>query len=92
MDDSDIFDYVLDAVAALDNYDIGNLADYALGDDWFIVNTGRDGVIDAIADVIFNKYFDSGAADDWGPSTYAHWFINRALSVQDTKDAVLAVH
>lgn len=105
MDYADIFDYVLDAVADLDNYDIGNVADYALGDDWFLVNTGRDDVIDSIANVIFDKYFDSGAADDWGPSAYTHWFINRALSVQDNqdpkdallyniflKDGVLAVH
>jgi len=29
--------------------------------------------------VIYSKYFDSGAADDWGANTYADWYIDGAL-------------
>lgn len=85
MDDCDTFDYVLDAVNTLDVYDVATLADYALNDDWYLSNGGVADVVDSIANVIFDKYFDSGAADDWGPSTYAHWYISRALNVMDNR-------
>lgn len=82
MDQTDIFDYIVDKVDALSDYDLGALADYSLPTDWFYKPSGqsRDSVVDQVSIVIYSKYFDSGAADDWGPNTYADWYIGGVLS------------
>lgn len=87
MDQSDIFDYFVDKVDNLDNSDLAKLADYALQTDWFINPRGqsRDSVVDQISTVIYSNYFDSGAADDWGPNTYANWYIDGGLAHQRTR-------
>lgn len=79
MDQSDIFDYIIDVVAALDNSDLAKIADYSLPKNWFLTQGGRDSVVDQLATIIYSKYFDSGAADDWGPNTYTNWYIDGAL-------------
>lgn len=87
MDESDIFDYIVEIVDELDNSDLAKLADYSLPTDWFTMPRGqtRDSVVDQITTVIYSKYFDSGAADDWGPNTYANWYIGGALDAQQTR-------
>lgn len=85
MDQSDIFDYIIDVVDALDNSDLAKLADYSLPKDWFMTQDGRDDTVDRVAMIIYSKYFDSGAADDWGPNTYAHWFIGGALDAANSR-------
>jgi len=79
MDQHDIFDYFVHKVDELNNLDLGTLADRTLPDNWFMVQSGRDSVVDQISMVIYSKYFDSGAADDWGANTYADWYIDGAL-------------
>lgn len=92
MDQSDIFDYFVDAVTALTDQPGGlsalaKLADYSLDPDWFMAGPSQDDVIDRVALVIYSKYFDSGAADDWGPNTYAQWYVKGALDAINGRPA-----
>lgn len=79
MDEYDIFEIFTDELSELSNRDLGTIADYALKDDWFMGGPSRDAVIDRIATVIYSEYFDSGAADDWGPSKFYAWYSNGAI-------------
>ena len=81
MDQSDIFEYFVDAVSDLDLSDLAKLADYSLNKDWFVSGPSQDDVIEQVSIKIYSKYFDSCAADHWGANTYAQWYIQGALDV-----------
>ena len=90
MDQSDIFDYFVDAVTALTDQvggqsALAKLADYSLDRDWFMGGPSQDDVIDRVAMVMYSQYFDTGAADDWGPNTFAQWYVKGALDAIDAR-------
>jgi len=80
MDGNDFFDYFVQPLLDLDLSDLAKVADYALPKDWFLTQSGPDDTADLIADVIYAQYFDTGAADDWGPTTFFNWYVDGAIS------------
>lgn len=84
MDDYDVFETIQLNLDAMEDHRLARVAEYALGSDWFLTSleyqTGRDDTVDRIAQVVYSKYFDSGASDEWGPSTFLNWFLNSAFT------------
>jgi len=81
MDGNDFYDYFVQPLLDLDVSDLAKVADYALPKDWFLTQSGPDDTADKIADVIHTQYFDTGAADDWGPAKFAAWYIDNVLDL-----------
>ncbi len=80
MDGNDFFDYFVQPLLDLDLSDLAKVADYALPKDWVLTQNGPDDTADKIADVIYTQYFDTGAADDWGPRTFFNWYVDGAIA------------
>ena len=83
MDQCDIFDFIVEKIDELPTPALIRLADYCLGEWWFAPKgQDRESIVDKITTKICDEYFDSGAADEWGPNTYADWYIDGGLNAQ----------
>lgn len=80
MDGNDFYDYFVEPLTALDNSDLAKVADYALGNDWFMTQTGREDTAEKIADVIHGDFVDTGACEVWSPRTFIDWYVDGVLS------------
>lgn len=76
MDDYDVFESIRDEVESIGERTLGALADIVLGANWIFANNGIEDTIEQVTKKLYSSYFDSGAADEWGPSKYALWFIH----------------
>lgn len=83
MDGNDFYDYFVVAVYQLGYSDLAKLADFALPENWMWTQKGPDDVAEKIAVVIHDEYFNTGAADTWGPRTFADWYIDNALKLAE---------
>ena len=80
MDGNDFFDYFVQPLLDMNNLDLGALADHTLPDGWYLTQDGRDDVADKVGLAIHDAYFDTGAADAWGPATFFDWYVDGVLS------------
>lgn len=80
MDGCDFYDYFVGPLQAMNNLDLGALADHALADGWYLTQNGRGDVVDKIADAIYAQYVDTGACDTWGPATFFDWYVDGVLN------------
>jgi len=80
MDGNDFYDYFIAPLDALTDRDLAKVADLALPKNWFLTGGGRTQTTLDVADAIYNAYFDTGAADAWGPTTFFAWYVDGALN------------
>lgn len=76
MDGNDFYDYFVHPLLQLNNTKLAKLADKTLPADWFMTQKGRDDTADRIALVIHDDYFNTGAADHWGPRTFFDYWMD----------------
>jgi len=81
MDGNDFFDYFVQPLLDMPKLDLGALADHALPDGWYLTQDGPDDVADKVALAIHDAYFDTGAADTWGPATFFDWYVDNVLKL-----------
>lgn len=91
MDGNDFYDYFIAPLDAMSDSDLAKLADYALPKDWYLTQGGRTQTALDVADAIYNAYFDTGAADDWGPATFTAWYIDGAIAAKRGRGRTAAV-
>ena len=80
MDGNDFYDWFVAPLEEMHNLDIGTLADHVLPPEWYLANGGRDETIERVAEAIHDEYFNTGAADEWGPATFLTWFVEGVLN------------
>ncbi|MGA0351995.1 MAG: hypothetical protein ACO3MF_04555 [Acholeplasmataceae bacterium] len=75
MDGCNFYDYFVKPLHDLSNHDLSKLADFSLKDGWYITQSGRDDVIDKVANAIHEQYVDTGACDIWGPTMFVNHYL-----------------
>lgn len=76
MDGNDFYDYFVHPLLQLGDTKLAKLADKTLPANWFMTQNGRDDTADKIALVIHDDYFNTGAADHWGPRTFFDYWMD----------------
>jgi len=80
MDGLDFYDCFIEPLLDLDPSDLAKVADRTLPKNWFLTQDGHDDTADKIAEVICAQYYDSGASEIWGPTTFFNWYVDGLLS------------
>lgn len=80
MDGCDFYDYFVQPVENLRDIELGKLADHALPKGWHLTQGGRTQTALDVAEAIHNEYFNTGACEAWGPTTFTAWYIDGVLN------------
>jgi len=81
MDGCDFYDYFVRPLQEMPGIDTGKLADNTLPDAWWVTNGGRAETIKRVAQAIHDEYFNTGAADHWGPAKFFAWYVDNVLNL-----------
>lgn len=83
MDGCDFYDVFVGPLHELPLSDLAKLADFALPKNWYLIQEGPGPTADMVADAIYEKYLESGACEEWGPSTFYQWYVDGVLKSEE---------